>query len=54
MRIVHVAAERTIDRFEVCLVPIRRELNAVREPGAKIVHEHDGVIAVHGRRLGRR
>lgn len=44
--IVNIRAERALDRLEVCLVPVRCELNPVSEPRAQIVHEPHGALAI--------
>ena len=39
--IVHIAAESALDGLQIRLVPIRGQLNPVRQPAAQIVHELD-------------
>jgi hypothetical protein len=41
LRVIHVGTKRALDRFQVCLVAIASQLDAVCESRLKIVHEDD-------------
>lgn len=46
LRIIHVGAERPFNGVQIGPMPVRGELNAVRQPGPQVVHEGHSPIAV--------
>ena len=46
LRIVNIATERALNGLQVRPMAVRGQLDAVRQPGAQVVHESNRVLAV--------
>src|SRR6266851_1960009 len=44
--VIDLRAERFLYRAQISLVPVRCQLDPVRQAPAKIVHEHEGVFGI--------